>query len=99
MRRATARRLELTREALCDDQGRVLTTVANIRSVDRGVFALKPSSGFRLVLNAPGSSAWAPGLWWRIGRNLGVGGVTSGAEGKYMAEVVAAMIAERSAKG
>ncbi len=94
MRRATARRLELTRDELRDDQGRVLTRVADIRKVDRGTFALKPSSGFRLVLTRSAPIAWAPGLWWRLGRNIGVGGMTTSAEGKYMAEVIAMMISE-----
>jgi hypothetical protein len=95
MRRATALHLTLTREALTDSAGRMIARVEEIRGVERGVFAFKPSSGFLLTLDSPAGRAWAPGLWWRIGRRVGVGGVTGSAEGKYMAEVIAMMLAER----
>lgn len=95
MRRATQGRLELTREALRDSSGRVLARVDEIRAVERGAFAFKPSGGFLLKLSAAHGAAWRPGLWWRLGRRVGVGGVTVGNEAKYMAEVIAAMLAER----
>lgn len=95
MRRATQRPLELTREELREKGGRMLARIEDVRSVERGVFAFKPSAGFMLKLNTPASRTWAPGLWWRFGRMVGVGGVTGGNEGKYMAEVIAAMIEER----
>ncbi len=98
MRRATRGHLELTRTELRDDAGRALARVDNIASIDRGVFAFKPSSGFRLRLSQPIPRAWAPGLYWCFGRSLGIGGVTAGNEGKYMAEVIAAMLAERASK-
>lgn len=95
MRRATALRLELTREVLRDSSGRILARIEDISAIERGAFAVKPSSGFRLRLARPGAAAWAPGLWWRIGRNIGIGGMTGGNEAKYMAEVISAMLAER----
>jgi hypothetical protein len=39
--------------------------------------------------------AWVPGLWWRIGKRVGVGGVTPSQPARYMAEVMSAMILER----
>jgi hypothetical protein len=45
----------------------------------------------RLSDKAP--RAWYPGLWWRMGRRVGIGGVTSAAQTKAMAEIIAAMIA------
>jgi hypothetical protein len=41
---------------------------------------------------------WVPGLWWRIGRSVGVGGMTGAAETKMMAEMIEAMIAVRRAR-
>ncbi len=85
---ATEGRLVLTADALCDAQGKVLARVDMVRAVNRGVFAFKPAGGFTLVLSQPGPRAWAPGLWWRIGRRVGVGGVTHRHEARYMAEVL-----------
>ncbi|WP_172960982.1 hypothetical protein [Oceaniglobus roseus] len=95
MWQATSRRLELTEHELRESTGRVLARVEDMRGVDRGVFAFKPSNGFVLVLDTPAPRAWAPGLWWRIGRRVGVGGVTSGTEAKVMAELLATRIAAR----
>ncbi len=95
MRRATRVRLELTREALRDSEGRLLARIDDIVSVQRGAFAFKPSSGFTLSLKDAGARVWEPGLWWRFGRRLGVGGVTGSREGRQMAETIAALLSER----
>lgn len=96
LRRATAVHLVLSRSALADSRGRVLARVADIRAVHSGTFAIKPSSGFTLRLDAPAATVWEPGLWWRFGRRLGVGGVTGSREGSYMAEVIRVMLVERA---
>jgi len=93
--KATSTRLELTRDGLFDGNGRVLARLADIKKVDRGLLAFKPSQGFLVVLNTRTGRAWAPGLWWRFGRQLGVGGVTSPGEGKYMAEQLQFLVAAR----
>ena len=95
MRRATAVQLELTYTELRDSSGNCLAKIADIKSIDRGVFAFKPSNGFLLALTQPGPRVWQPGLWWRIGRRIGVGGMTPGSQTKPMAEIISAMIAER----
>jgi hypothetical protein len=87
--------LELTREELRERGGRRLALVADIREVTRGPFAFKPSNGFLLTLKVPGPRVWAPGLWWRLGRRVGIGGVTSGQEAKNMADILTLVLAER----
>lgn len=95
--RATAVRLELTAEALRDSAGTILAPLDLVTGVSRGAFALKPSNGFTLLLSEPAPRAWAPGLWWRFGRRLGVGGVTSGPEARFMAETIDGLLAARRA--
>lgn len=90
---ATAPALELTGRELREAGGRRLALVADIRGVSRGAFALKPSNGFTLVLAEPGPAVWAPGLWWRIGRRVGVGGVTGRHESRLMAEAISLAVA------
>lgn len=85
---ATGDRIELTRNELRTGSGRVLTTVENVKSVDRGVFAFKPSNGFLVTLDKPCGKGWAPGLWWQRGRFLGVGGVVGGGQSRAMAEFI-----------
>lgn len=93
---STASGLVLTASELRDSEGRLLARVDQMRSVERGVFAFKPAGGFTIVTDsAKGGRAWAPGLWWRAGRRIGVGGVTHRHEGRYMAEILSDMIAKR----
>lgn len=94
--RASARVLELTQRELRDSSGRVLARVENVRSVSRGVFAFKPSNGFILTLQAgAGPAHWAPGLWWRLGRRVGVGGVTVAAQTRIVADTLSALIVQQ----
>ncbi|WP_342068521.1 hypothetical protein [Yoonia algicola] len=92
LRRATHLMIELTDTELRDSAGTVLARIDEIRSVERGVFAFKPSNGFTLVLNNKKPRAWLPGLWWRLGRRVGVGGVTNAGQSKFMAERISMMI-------
>lgn len=95
MRRASAVTLVLTHETLSDSTGRVLTRVDEIVSVDRSFLAFKPSNGFLVRLRTRQPRTWVPGLWWRFGRRIGVGGVTSARETRFMAEILTALVVER----
>lgn len=93
---ATAHKLELTPDGLRSSDGRMLAPMADVVAVDRGVFAFKPSNGFTVKLSRKGSFAWEPGLWWRVGRRVGVGGVTHRTPAKIMAEMMEMRIARRT---
>lgn len=95
MRRATQFAIELTETELRDTSGTVLAHTGDIVSVDRGMFAFKPSNGFLLKLSGPAARRWRPGMWWRLGARIGVGGMTPGHQTKFMAEIISAMIAQR----
>jgi len=95
MWQATSGYLVLERDALVSSDGRVLARMDDLVSVARGAFAFKPSNGFTLTLRASGPFAWEPGLWWRIGRRVGVGGVTPGTPARLMAELMQERIAAR----
>ncbi|MGV6811077.1 MAG: hypothetical protein ACWA47_02435 [Brevirhabdus sp.] len=95
-RRATQYRIELDGDALRDSSGAMLCRVEDIVRLDRGAFAFKPSNGFLIVLNQRGSRHWSPGMWWRVGRRIGVGGVTPGPQTKIMAELLATRVAARN---
>ncbi|MBF9034039.1 hypothetical protein HKCCE2091_07290 [Rhodobacterales bacterium HKCCE2091] len=91
--RSTAPELELTRDELRERGGRVLCRIEDVARVERGFFVMKPAGGFVLILASRHPRAFAPGLWWRRGRRLMVGGATTPSESKAMAEVIHAMLA------
>lgn len=86
---ATQVGLILTETDLRDTNGTLLASVDQIVRVERGAFAFKPSNGFLLHLNTRLGGVWRPGLWWRQGRKLGVGGVCNGAQTRAMADIIA----------
>lgn len=94
LRRSTLLKIELTDEVLRDTSGRELCRLDNISAVERGAFAFKPSHGFLIRTKSPLPKAWAPGLWWRFGRKIGVGGVTPSGQAKFMAELIALRLAK-----
>lgn len=92
---ATEHRIELTRTEIRASSGERIALVADVEGLDRGVFAFKPSNGFLIRVKTPGSRVWQPGMWWRLGRRIGVGGVTPGSQTKAMAEILSALMAQR----
>ena len=95
MRRSTASALELTDDALRDADGRVIVRMDEIERIDQGAFAVKPSNGFLLKTNRRVPRGWRLGLWWSLGRRIGVGGMTPANETKLIAEMIRAKLAER----
>jgi hypothetical protein len=98
MYRATRLSVILRRDGLFDSDGTCLAAMDTILTVDRGTFAFKPSNGFLLRTSTGASRLWQPGLYWRLGRRIGVGGITRAAEAKQMADVLSVMLAERAAE-
>ena len=83
--------IELTRTELRTKSGRVLTTVDNVKVVERGPFAFKPSNGFLVRLKEPSGRGWTPGLYWQRGRYLGVGGAINAGHTRAMAEILSSL--------
>jgi hypothetical protein len=96
MWRSTAHSLVLTETELRESSGVVLARIDNIQKVDRGMFAMKPSNGFNILLKEPASRVWRPGLWWRLGRRVAVGGVTPGHQTRPVADILTLKISERA---
>lgn len=89
VRQATALSIEFSNGRMVDSSGREICTLDEIASIERGAFAFKPSNGFLIHLRTRKPRHWAPGLWWRIGRRVGVGGVTPVSQTKFMSEMIA----------
>ena len=87
--------LILKHDGLYDDQDNLICSLSNIALVDRGWFSLKPSNGFLLRLHEPQSRKWLPGLYWRFGRRLGVGGALSPVQTKEMSDKLILLMQEK----
>lgn len=98
MWKSTAHSLILTERGLIDSDGTEVALIEDIDKVDRGTFALKPSNGFVILLKTPGPRVWRPGLWWRLGRRVAIGGVTAAAQTKPLADILTMKVMERDGK-
>jgi len=91
-RRAAKLEILLMEDEVVDSDGRVLARIADVTGVSRGALAFKPSNGFTLITRDRGAGAYVPGIWWRFGRRVGVGGITGAGQTKFMAEQIALRI-------
>ncbi len=89
--------LILKEDGLWVEGGAQLAALDNIETVQVSAFAIKPSNGFAVVLKQPVRSKWVPGLYWCVGRRIGVGGATNPSQSKAMAELLSTLIIEREA--
>jgi len=96
MRRATEGWIEFKDNALVNQSGEVIAHIDDIEKVERGMLAFKPSNGFMLKTKTPATGRWEPGLWWRTGRRIGVGGVTPASPSKVMADLISAKLMMRA---
>ena len=94
-RRAAKLEILLTEDSVIDSEGRLLAQMDDVVSVSRGALALKPSNGFTIVTRTKGPRAYVPGMWWRTGRRVGVGGITGAGQTKFMAEQIALRVKQR----
>lgn len=93
---STATGLELTPTELRQVNGRRLVMMADIVSVERTAFGIvKPTNGFVIVTRDKSAPAFLPGIWWRLGKLIGVGGLTGAGESKAMAELMQEMLKRR----
>ena len=88
----TSLALELTRDGIRTADGMLLVGVDDIARIERGAFALKPSNGFLVRLKSPATRSWAPGIWWRWGTFLGIGGVLPPGETRAMADLLRGVV-------
>lgn len=95
MWQATGHALILTEEALTDSDGTVVARLDGIAKVDRSTFAMKPSNGFLVILKEPAQNVWRPGLWWRVGRRVAIGGVTAGSQTRPVADIMSHLMSQR----
>jgi hypothetical protein len=79
---ASAVVLELTRVEMREEGGRQLFRVEDVDRVDNSAFAFKPAAGFLVHLKTRQPRVYAPGLWWRSGRRVAIGGVTGRGRGQ-----------------
>lgn len=86
--RGTAGAVILNDTGIVDSSGAQVTSIENIAAIERGIVSMKPSHGMLLKLSESGSAKWVPGLWWRLGARVGIGGLTAKRDTRLFAEAL-----------
>lgn len=92
LRRSASKSIILTETRLIDSEDAVICEIGDIASVERGTFAFRPTNGFMIRIKTSSPFAWHPGMWWRIGKRLGVGGILNASQTKLMADMLSAQM-------
>lgn len=87
--------LILKRDGLFDNHGELICNLSNINRIDRGWISFKPSNGLLIRMHRPMPLKWVPGLYWRFGKNLGVGGMVSPVLTKEMSDKLLLLMQEK----
>ena len=94
--RAGSAVLVLQSDGIWTGGGEQLCALDDIEAVRRSMLEMKPTNGFALVLRNPARPRWQPGLYWALGKRIGIGGSTNPLETKHMAQSIEAILAERT---
>lgn len=97
--RGTGRAVFLTDSGLVDSNGVVIAPFDSILAVERGMISMKPSHGMLLKLSHAGPVKWVPGLWWRLGARVGIGGLTPKNATRLFADALELRLAEKDSAG
>jgi hypothetical protein len=84
----SAREVVMKPTGLFDSNGAVIVTLDQIERINSGPLSIRPSNGFSIRLTSRQSAHWAPGLWWRWGRMVGIGGLTSAKPSRDLANLL-----------
>lgn len=95
MASAKASSLTFDGETLTDNAGVAVCHIDEVDRIERGFAMFKPSGGFAILLKAEKPRGWSPGLWWRWGKRIGVGGATYGRAARNMADSMSIALAMR----
>ncbi|MBE3637823.1 hypothetical protein [Mangrovicoccus algicola] len=92
--RSAGQGLVLRPDRVVASDGRTVFLLSDVRRLERGVFAVKPANGVVVTLSARDGARWVPGLWWRTGRRVGIGGMTPKAQTRAFADRLEQRLAE-----
>lgn len=87
--------IEFDGSELRTQDGVVIAKLQDIVSVQTGIFALRPSNGFMMVMKDSERVPTRPGIYWRQGRHIGVGGLLQAAEAKAIGRALQFAVAKR----
>ncbi|MEO0344428.1 MAG: hypothetical protein AAF198_13420 [Pseudomonadota bacterium] len=75
-------------DSLKTEDGATIAKMSEIQSVQVGLFVMRPSNGFMMMMKQPGIFPTRPGVVWRQGRRIGIGGILRSSEAKSIGRAI-----------
>ena len=79
----------INKMGLYDLHENLICRISDIQRVDSSPYTFKSANGFIIILKEKTSFQLVPGLYWRLGRRISVGGLISKNESKLLSTAVA----------
>ena len=78
--------------------GSVICEIDDIERIDVSPYTFKSANGFIVILKTKSSFKSIPGLYWRLGKRLSIGGLVSKNESKFLSQTLLSFFEENKNK-
>ena len=88
----------INQSGLFNIDGSVICEIDDIERIDVSPYTFKSANGFIVILKTKSSFKSIPGLYWRLGKRLSIGGLVSKNESKFLSQTLLSFFEENKNK-
>ena len=88
----------INQSGLFNIDGSVICKIDDIERIDVSPYTFKSANGFIVILKTKSSFKSIPGLYWRLGKRLSIGGLVSKNESKFLSQTLLSFFEENKNK-
>ena len=88
----------INQSGLFNLDGSIICEIGDIEIIDVSPYTFKSANGFIVILKTKNSFKLIPGLYWRLGKRLSIGGLVSKTESKFLSQALLRFYEEKEKK-
>ncbi len=85
----------INKVGLFDLNENIICKIDDIKRIDASPYTFKSANGFLILLDTKSSFKSIPGLYWRYGHRISIGGLVSKHESKYLAGILSDLVTNK----
>ena len=78
----------INQSGLFNLDGSIICKMDDIERIDISPYTFKSANGFIVILKTKSSFNLTPGLYWRLGKRISIGGLVSKSESKFLSQTL-----------
>ena len=82
----------INQSGLFNLDGSIVCEIGDIERIDVSPYTFKSANGFIVILKTKSSFKSIPGLYWRLGKRLSIGGLVSKNESKFLSHTLSGFL-------